>query len=76
MTAISPATPRRRLFETGGAPEPLPRRTIVGEPTSLRAAGLHKGHVRVRIVVEGKAAHSGLPHLGMSAIEPAARRRT
>ena len=63
----------RRLVESGGPPEPLPRRTIVGEPTSLVPARLHKGHLRVRIVVEGKAAHSGLPHLGRSAIEPAAR---
>jgi acetylornithine deacetylase len=63
----------RRLFETGGPPEPLPRRTIVGEPTSLVPARLHKGHLRARIVVEGRAAHSGLPHLGASAIEPAAR---
>lgn len=63
----------RRLAEAGGPPEPLPRRTIVGEPTSLAPARLHKGHLRVRIVVEGKAAHSGVPHLGRSAIEPAAR---
>ena len=63
----------RRLVEAGGPPEPLPRRTIIGEPTSLSPARLHKGHLRVRIVVEGKAAHSGLPHLGRSAIEPAAR---
>ena len=63
----------RRLAEAGGPPEPLPRRTIVGEPTSLSPARLHKGHLRMRIVVEGKAAHSGVPHLGRSAIEPAAR---
>jgi acetylornithine deacetylase len=63
----------RRLAEAGGPPEPLPRRTIVGEPTSLSPARLHKGHLRVRIVVQGTAAHSGVPHLGHSAIEPAAR---
>ena len=63
----------RRLFDSGGPPEPLPRRTIVGEPTSLTPARLHKGHLRARIVIEGEAAHSGLPHLGRSAIEPAAR---
>lgn len=63
----------RRLFDSGGPPELLPRRTIVGEPTSLVAARLHKGHLRARIVFEGRAAHSGLPHLGESAIEPAAR---
>jgi acetylornithine deacetylase len=42
----------RRLAETGGPPEPLPRRTIVGEPTSLVPGRLHKGHLRLRIVVE------------------------
>jgi acetylornithine deacetylase len=63
----------RHLAETGGPPEPLPRRTIVGEPTSLFPRRLHKGHLRLRIVVEGKAAHSGVPHAGRSAIEPAAR---
>jgi acetylornithine deacetylase len=63
----------RRLAEGGGPPEPLPCRTIVGEPTSLSPARLHKGHLRVRIVIEGKAAHSGVPDLGRSAIEPAAR---
>ena len=36
-------------------------------------ARLHEGHLRVRIVVEGRAAHSGVPHVGRSAIEPAAR---
>jgi acetylornithine deacetylase len=63
----------RRLAEAGGPPEPLPRRTIVGEPTSLFPGRLHKGHLRLRIVVEGVAAHSGVPHAGRSAIEPAAR---
>ncbi|HEY7471731.1 MAG TPA: acetylornithine deacetylase [Gemmatimonadota bacterium] len=63
----------RRLAETGGPAERLPRRTIVGEPTSLFPARLHKGHLRARILVEGKAAHSGLPRIGRSAIEPAGR---
>ncbi|HET9332482.1 MAG TPA: acetylornithine deacetylase [Gemmatimonadota bacterium] len=63
----------RRLVETGGTPEPLPRRTIVGEPTSLTPARLHKGHLRARISIRGQAAHSGVPHVGLSAIEPAAR---
>lgn len=53
-------------------PDRLPRRTIVGEPTSLAVARTHKGHVRVSIEIEGTAAHSGYPHLGESAIEPAA----
>ncbi|HUF89899.1 MAG TPA: acetylornithine deacetylase [Gemmatimonadota bacterium] len=63
----------RDLVAAGGPPEPLPRRTIVGEPTSLSPARLHKGHLRVLVRLAGKAAHSGVPHLGRSAIEPAAR---
>jgi acetylornithine deacetylase len=63
----------KRLVDTGGPPEALPRRTIVGEPTSLIPARLHKGHLRARISIHGRAAHSGLPHIGQSAIEPAAR---
>jgi len=56
-------------------PEPgrLPRHVIIGEPTSLRAVRMHKGHHTLRIVLRGVSAHSGYPHLGRSAIEPAAR---
>lgn len=63
----------RRLVETGGPLEPIPRRTIVGEPTSLSPARYHKGHLRMRICLKGRAAHSGVPHVGRSAIEPAGR---
>ncbi len=52
---------------------PLPRRVIVGEPTSLRAVRLHKGHATLRLTFRGESAHSGYPHLGRNAIEPAAR---
>ena len=55
------------------ADRPLPRRVIVGEPTSLRAVRLHKGHATVRLTFHGESAHSGYPHLGKNAIEPAAR---
>ncbi len=51
----------------------LPRRVIVGEPTSLRAVRLHKGHASVRLTFRGESAHSGYPHLGKNAIEPAGR---
>ena len=53
--------------------KPLPRRTLIGEPTSLRAVRLHKGHARTRLVVRGTSAHSGYPHLGHSAVEPLGR---
>ncbi len=50
---------------------PLPPHAIVGEPTSLRAVRMHKGHAAMRAIVRGKPAHSGYPHLGINAIEPA-----
>ncbi|KAG0242403.1 peptidase dimerization [Mortierella sp. GBAus27b] len=40
---------------------------IVGEPTESRLALGHKGILRININVEGKAAHSGYPELGISA---------
>ena len=52
---------------------PLPRRSIIGEPTSLQAVRLHKGHARGSVVLRGTPAHSGYPHLGHSAIEPMGR---
>jgi acetylornithine deacetylase/succinyl-diaminopimelate desuccinylase family protein len=41
---------------------------IVGEPTRHRVAIAHRGSVRPRIVVHGKAAHSSTPRLGLNAI--------
>ena len=63
----------RRFTETFAAPEALPRSVIIGEPTALRVVRAHKGMVRFRLGFAGQAAHSGYPHLGRSAIEPAAR---
>jgi acetylornithine deacetylase len=51
----------------------LPKAVVIGEPTELRVVRAHKGMVRYRLVFTGLAAHSGYPHLGRSAIEPAAR---
>lgn len=55
------------------ADHPLPRRSVIGEPTSLQAVRLHKGHARGKLIVRGTPAHSGYPHLGHSAIEPMGR---
>lgn len=54
-------------------PHGLPRRMIVGEPTSMRVARMHKGHLKLRITTTGRAAHSGYPSLGANAIEPMGR---
>ncbi len=63
----------RRLAESGLPAESLPRRAVIGEPTELRAARMHKGHLKLRLDFKGRSAHSGYPHLGENAIEPAAR---
>lgn len=53
--------------------EPLPRAAVIGEPTELSVVAAHKGHVKLRAVFRGRSAHSGYPHLGINAIEPAGR---
>lgn len=63
----------RRFADSFAHPERLPRSVVIGEPTELRVVRAHKGMVRLRLVFTGRAAHSGYPHLGQSAIEPAAR---
>jgi acetylornithine deacetylase len=63
----------RRFAENPGAGPALPRDVVIGEPTSLRVVRMHKGMLRLRLAFQGRAAHSGYPHLGRNAIEPAAR---
>jgi acetylornithine deacetylase len=63
----------RRFKETFAHPERLPRSMVIGEPTELRVVRAHKGMLRLRLAFSGRAAHSGYPHLGQSAIEPAAQ---
>lgn len=59
--------------ESVGHAWPLPRATVIGEPTSLRVVRMHKGHLKLRLAVRGKPAHSSQPRLGHNAIEGAAR---
>ncbi len=63
----------RHFVSTWPAEQALPRRAIIGEPTSLDVIRMHKGHATVRLVFRGIGAHSGYPHLGRNAIEPAAK---
>jgi acetylornithine deacetylase len=63
----------RRFTETFAPIARLPRHVVIGEPTALRVVRAHKGMIRLRLEFTGRAAHSGYPHLGRSAIEPAAR---
>jgi acetylornithine deacetylase len=66
-------TGARRLAESGAGGMRLPLATLVGEPTRLEVVRAHKGLIEMRVTVAGRSAHSGYPHLGRSAIEPAAR---
>ncbi|MEL6344063.1 MAG: acetylornithine deacetylase [Myxococcota bacterium] len=51
----------------------LPKATWIGEPTDFKIARFHPGHLAVKIVCHGRAAHSSRPELGHSAINLAGR---
>jgi acetylornithine deacetylase len=51
----------------------LPRRLVIGEPTSLHAARAGKGYCLARVSIDGNEAHSAHPEQGVSAIYAAAR---
>jgi acetylornithine deacetylase len=61
----------RRLVESCPEARALPSSVVIGEPTGLRVARAHKGHLTMGITLHGRSAHSGYPHLGTNAIEPA-----
>lgn len=50
-----------------------PRMVFVGEPTSMSVVDSHKGPVRWRIEVKGRAAHSSMAPLGVNAITVAGK---
>jgi acetylornithine deacetylase len=52
---------------------PRPRIVLVGEPTMMKVVNAHKGVFVFRTTIEGREAHSSLPHLGASASLAAAR---
>jgi acetylornithine deacetylase/succinyl-diaminopimelate desuccinylase-like protein len=51
-----------------GLPVSIPTQVIIGEPTSLQVVRLHKGHLSMRVSIEGVSAHTGSPHLGKNAL--------
>lgn len=50
-----------------------PRMVFVGEPTAMSVVDSHKGPVRWRIEVKGRAAHSSMAPLGVNAITVAGK---
>ncbi len=61
----------QQLVRDWPAGRPLPRAAVIGEPTGLAVVRLHKGHLKLRVTVGGRSAHSSLPHLGRNAVEAA-----
>ncbi len=61
----------RRLLEKVDLREELPGQVLVGEPTGLQVVRMHKGHLKLRVMLTGQAAHTGTPHLGRNAIHAA-----
>jgi acetylornithine deacetylase len=43
---------------------------ICGEPTELKLAKRQKGILKLKLVSEGRACHSGYPEKGINALEP------
>ncbi len=50
----------------------LPRACVIGEPTRLRPVRLHKGHLKLRITIDGRPGHSAYPAAAVNAVERAA----
>lgn len=63
----------QRFARTWHGTPALPGNVVIGEPTGLRVVRMHKGHLKLRIAVEGRASHSGLPEAGINAIERGAQ---
>jgi len=51
---------------------PLPRIALIGEPSLMAPIIAHKGLLALDTVITGRAAHSSLVHLGVSAVSAAA----
>ena len=58
----------RPMIGEFGKTLPVPRLVFVGEPTAMTVVDAHKGPVRWRAELTGRAAHSSMPHLGVNAI--------
>jgi len=60
------------LIAEFGASIPKPRIALIGEPSSMAPIIAHKGILAIDTTITGRAAHSSLVHLGVSAVSAAA----
>ena len=63
----------RPMIAALGRTLPRPRMVFVGEPSTMSVVDAHKGPVRWRVELTGRAAHSSMPHYGVNAIAYAGR---
>lgn len=49
-----------------------PAACVVGEPSMMKVVRGHKGKIGCHVTVQGLEAHTGVPHIGVNAIEAAA----
>jgi acetylornithine deacetylase len=63
----------RPMIGEFGKKLPTPRMVFVGEPSNMTVVDAHKGPVRWRVELTGRAAHSSMPHYGVNAIAYAGR---
>jgi acetylornithine deacetylase len=63
----------RPMIAELGKSLPRPRMVFVGEPSQMGVVDAHKGPVRWRVELTGRAAHSSMPHYGVNAIAYAGR---
>jgi len=58
----------RPMIAEFGKTLPRPRYVFVGEPSRMAVVDAHKGPMRWRVELTGRAAHSSMPHYGVNAI--------
>src|SRR5262249_1643507 len=63
----------RPMIGEFGKTLPTPRMVFVGEPSKMAVVDAHKGPVRWRVELTGRAAHSSMPQYGVNAIAYAGR---
>lgn len=63
----------RPMIDEFGKTLTRPHHTIVGEPTSMQVVDAHKGIASFRAEITGKEAHSSMVHIGVNAINIAAK---
>lgn len=63
----------KALVESWPGDRRLPTATVIGEPTSMQVVRMHKGFLKIRLVIEGDNGHTGNPTIGHNAISPMGR---